>query len=90
MKYVPREQVELWRARDPVDRQDRRLRELDVDVDAIRAAVTAEIDAATEQALASPMPDPSDATAGVFAVGEPEPLGDGQAPWSGFAREVMP
>jgi pyruvate dehydrogenase E1 component alpha subunit len=85
MKYVPREQVELWRKRDPIDRQDRRLRELGVDVDAIRAAVQAEIDAATERALASPMPDPGDATAGVFAVGAAEALGDGQAPWSGFA-----
>ena len=86
MKYVPKEQVELWRKRDPVDRQDARLRELGVDVDAIRAAVQAEIDAATEQALAAPMPDPEDVTAGVFASGDAEPLGDGQAPWSGFAQ----
>ncbi|HWC85293.1 MAG TPA: thiamine pyrophosphate-dependent dehydrogenase E1 component subunit alpha [Solirubrobacteraceae bacterium] len=85
MKYVPREQVELWRKRDPVDHQDRRLRELGVDVDGLRAAVQAEIDAATEEALKSPMPDPGDATADVFAVAEAEPLGDGQAPWSGFA-----
>ena len=86
MKYVPKEQVELWRKRDPIDRQDSRLRELGVDVDAIRAAVQAEIDAATEQALAAPMPDPEDVTAGVFASGDAEPLGDGQAPWSGFAQ----
>jgi len=85
MKYVPKEQVELWRKRDPVDRQVGRLRELGVDVDALRTAVQAEIDAATEQALAGPMPDPGDATAGVFAVSEAEPLRDGQAPWSGFA-----
>jgi pyruvate dehydrogenase E1 component alpha subunit len=85
MKYVPQEQVELWRKRDPIDRQDRRLRELGVDVDAVRAAIQAEIDAATEEALASPMPDPGDATTGVFAVGEAEVLGDGRAPWSGFA-----
>jgi len=89
MKYVPKEQVELWRKRDPVDRQDHRLRELGVDVDAIRAAVGAEIDAATEQALSSPMPDPEDATADVFAVGAAEPLGDGQAPWSGFSGGAM-
>jgi pyruvate dehydrogenase E1 component alpha subunit len=85
MKYVPREQVELWRKRDPIDRQDTRLRELGVDVEALRAEVQAEIDAATEQALTSPMPDPVDAVDGVFAVGEAEPLGDGLAPWSGFA-----
>jgi TPP-dependent pyruvate/acetoin dehydrogenase alpha subunit len=87
MKYVPKEQVERWRKRDPVDRQDARLRELGVDVDALRAAVQTEIDAATEEALAAPMPDPGDATTDVFAVGEAEPLGAGQAPWSGFAAK---
>jgi pyruvate dehydrogenase E1 component alpha subunit len=89
MRYVPKEQVEQWRKRDPVDRQDSRLRELGVDVDALRAAVGAEIDAATEEALAAPMPDPRNATADVFAVGEAEPMGDGQAPWSGFARGAV-
>ena len=34
MKYVPKEQVEEWRKRDPIDRQETRLRELGVDVDA--------------------------------------------------------
>src|ERR1700761_759206 len=34
MKYVPKEQVELWRKRDPVDRQAGRLRELGVEVEA--------------------------------------------------------
>src|SRR5438105_6502045 len=87
MKYVPKEQVEEWRKRDPIDRQDARLRELGVDVDAVRAEVQAEIDAATEEALAAPMPDPADATAGVFCEGEAEVLGDGQAPWSGFRPE---
>src|ERR1700744_6377400 len=36
MKYVPKELIEEWRRRDPVERQERRLRELDVDVDALR------------------------------------------------------
>jgi pyruvate dehydrogenase E1 component alpha subunit len=84
MKYVPKEQVEEWRKRDPIDRQEGRLRALGVDVDALRAEVTAEIEAATEEALASPMPDPSRVTEGVFASGEAEPLGDGVARWSGF------
>jgi pyruvate dehydrogenase E1 component alpha subunit len=84
MKYVPKEQVEEWRKRDPIDRQEARLRELGFDVDALRAEVKATIDAATEEALASPMPDPATATDGVFCEGEAEPLGDGQAPWSGF------
>ncbi len=85
MKYVPREQVEKWRARDPIERQEKRLREAGVDVQAVRASVTAEIDAAATEALAGPMPDPGDVLKGVFCTGEAEPLGDGQAPWSGFA-----
>src|SRR5579859_1246107 len=84
MKYVPKELVEQWRQRDPIDRQEARLRELGVDVEEVRASVAAEIDAATEEALAAPMPDPSTATSGVFCEGEAEPLGDGLAPWSGF------
>jgi TPP-dependent pyruvate/acetoin dehydrogenase alpha subunit len=87
MKYVPKEQVEEWRKRDPIDRQESRLRELGVDVEAVRAEVHAEIEVATEEALAAPMPDPSTATEGVFCEGEAEPLGDGVARWSGFAAE---
>ena len=89
MKYVPKEQVEEWRKRDPVDRQENRLRALGVDVDELRASIRAEIDAAAEEALASPMPDPADAAGGVFCEGEAEPLGDGLARWSGFERKVV-
>ena len=85
MKYVPKEQVEEWRRRDPIDRQEARLRELGVDVDAVRDAVTAEIDAAATEALAGPMPTPDNVLQGVFCEGEAEPLGDGRAPWSGYA-----
>src|SRR5919197_1103146 len=35
MKYVPKEQVEEWRKKDPIDRQEARLRELGVDVDEV-------------------------------------------------------
>src|SRR5450755_1451601 len=56
MKYVPKEQVEEWRRRDPVERQERRLSSLGADVDAVRAAVSAEIEAAATEALAGPMP----------------------------------
>jgi TPP-dependent pyruvate/acetoin dehydrogenase alpha subunit len=91
MKYVPKEQVEEWRRRDPIDRQEARLREAGVDVGALRAEVTAAIDAATQEALAMPMPDPASATDQLFyEPTDPEDdllLGDGQAPWSGFARE---
>ena len=85
MKYVPKELVEEWRQRDPIDRQEKRLRALGVDVDELRASVAEEIDAAAAEALAGPMPSPEDAALGVFCEGEAEPLGDGHAPWSGFA-----
>jgi TPP-dependent pyruvate/acetoin dehydrogenase alpha subunit len=84
MKYVPSALVAEWRARDPIDRQDARLASLGVDVGALRSAVAAEIDAATEAALAEPMPDPRTVLDGVFCSGEAESLGDGVAPWSGF------
>ena len=35
MKYVPKEQVEEWRAKDPIDRQTKRLEALGVDVEAV-------------------------------------------------------
>ncbi len=88
MKYVPKEQVEEWRKRDPIERQEARLRQLGVAVDDVRAAVQAEIDAATEEALASPMPEPATATDGVFCEGEPELLGDGVPRWSGFLGQA--
>jgi pyruvate dehydrogenase E1 component alpha subunit len=58
-------------------------------VAALRAEVQAEVDAATTEALAGPMPDPATATERVFFEpsdpGEEIVLGDGRAPWSGFA-----
>ena len=86
MKYVPKEQVEEWRAKDPIDRQVRRAEALGVDVQALRDEVKAEIDAAVEEALQMPMPDPETATDRLFAD-EPVLLEDGKAPWSGFAKE---
>ncbi len=85
MKYVPTEQVEEWKQRDPIDRQSNRLSQLGVDVDALGAEVAEQLDAAVQEALAGPMPSPEDVLDGVFCDGEPEPLGDGHAPWSGFA-----
>jgi TPP-dependent pyruvate/acetoin dehydrogenase alpha subunit len=83
-RYVPPEQLEHWLARDPIELQRERLAALGVDVDAIAAEVTAEVDEATAQALAMPHPDPASATSGVYAVGDAVELGTGQAPWSGF------
>jgi TPP-dependent pyruvate/acetoin dehydrogenase alpha subunit len=83
MKYVPVEKVEEWRAKDPIDRQEQRLQAIGVDTRAVRDEVKALIDAAVEQALTSPMPDPASATQRLFAD-EPALLEDGNAPWSGF------
>ena len=86
MKYVPKAQVEEWAKKDPIDRQSRRLVALGVDVEALRAEVQAEIEAGVQEALASPMPDPATATDRVFYEGDEDVvLGDGRAPWSGFA-----
>jgi TPP-dependent pyruvate/acetoin dehydrogenase alpha subunit len=87
MKYVPVQQVQEWKQRDPIERQEKRLAELGVDVEAVRAEVVAELDAAVTEALAGPMPAPDDVLDGLFCDGEPAPLGDGQGPWSGFAQE---
>jgi TPP-dependent pyruvate/acetoin dehydrogenase alpha subunit len=86
MKYVPKEQVEEWRKKDPIDRQVRRLEALGVDVEAVRAEVKAEIERGVEEALAAPMPEADTATDRVFAD-EPALLEDGNAPWSGFAAK---
>ena len=87
MRYVPKELLERWAERDPIDRYERRLRGAGVDTDAIRASVKEEMERETEWALAQPMPDPATATDGVFADADPQ-LGDGQAPWSRWAREA--
>jgi pyruvate dehydrogenase E1 component alpha subunit len=85
MKYVPKDLVARWQERDPIDRQESRVRELGIDTDALRAEIEDEIEAGVREALQMPMPDPATATGGVFADAA-EPLGDGDAPWSGFAR----
>ncbi|MGH2946472.1 MAG: thiamine pyrophosphate-dependent dehydrogenase E1 component subunit alpha [Solirubrobacteraceae bacterium] len=83
MKYVPKAQIDEWKAKDPIDRQVRRLEALGIDVQPVRDEVKAEIDRAVEEALAMPMPDPDSATDRLFAD-EPALLEDGSAPWSGF------
>jgi pyruvate dehydrogenase E1 component alpha subunit len=85
MKYVPKAQIEEWKAKDPIDRQVRRVEGLGVDVQALRDEVKAEIDAAVGEALAMPMPTPESATERIFAD-EPALLEDGNGPWSGFQR----
>jgi TPP-dependent pyruvate/acetoin dehydrogenase alpha subunit len=90
MSYVPEEMLAEWRDRDPIDRyRDRLIAEHGFDsgsLDAIRAEVTEEIRAASERAVASPMPKPDDVDR-VFAT-EWRPLGNGRAPWSRHSVEV--
>jgi pyruvate dehydrogenase E1 component alpha subunit len=88
MRYVPPELVAHWRERDPIRMQEARLRRFGSDPDAVRAAVAAEVERATAEALAMDDPDPRTAADRVFATGEAEPLGEGRAPWSGFRREA--
>jgi len=85
MSYVPDAVKEEWAQRDPIDRYARVLVDdhgFSVDeVGSIRAEVKAYVDECAQRALASPMPDPELASAGVFAD-EVTELGDGHAPWS--------
>jgi len=83
MKYVPKAQIEEWKAKDPIDRQVQRLEALGVDVEALRAEVREAIEQGVQEALAMPMPDGDTAAARLFAD-EPALLEDGDAPWSGF------
>jgi TPP-dependent pyruvate/acetoin dehydrogenase alpha subunit len=87
MRYVPKEMFEVWEKRDPVDRYEKKLVDDAIDVEEIRASVKEEIERETEWALQQPMPEPASARDGVFATSDPK-LGDGNAPWSHWSREV--
>jgi pyruvate dehydrogenase E1 component alpha subunit len=84
--YVPPAVLEEWAGKDPIERYEQKLRGDGFDIEAIRAAAKDWVDTETDWALAQPMPDPAGAEDGVFAE-RSEPLGDGQAPWSQWARE---
>ncbi len=85
MSYVPAGVHEEWAKRDPIELYAKRLvaeHGFSADeVQTIRAEVTEYVAECAERALASPMPDGSDARDGVFAE-HVEELGDGNAPWS--------
>jgi TPP-dependent pyruvate/acetoin dehydrogenase alpha subunit len=81
--YIPSELLEEWLGRDPIERLASELGE--AETAAVEAEVTAAIDAAVADAMKTPMPDPSTALEDVFCEGSPEGLGEGAAPWSGFA-----
>lgn len=69
--YVPAGEIDRWaKENDPVDRYVTRLLSegfKKTELDEIDARVKREIDAATDEAEASPMPEPADALVGVFA-----------------------
>ena len=69
--YVPPKLIEEWKTRDPLDRFERTLREHGVatqdQFDAIQTRVRQEVDAATDEAERSPMPQPHEAALGLFA-----------------------
>jgi 2-oxoisovalerate dehydrogenase E1 component beta subunit len=59
MKYVPKEQVEEWRQKDPIDRQEARVRAAGVDTAALREEVKAAIDEGTQEASRCRCPIPT-------------------------------
>jgi pyruvate dehydrogenase E1 component alpha subunit/2-oxoisovalerate dehydrogenase E1 component alpha subunit len=69
--YVPAGEIDRWASEnDPVDRYVKRLLDEGVsktELTAIETRVQAEIDSATDEADASPMPDPTDSLVGVYA-----------------------
>jgi pyruvate dehydrogenase E1 component alpha subunit len=69
--YVPREMLELWAKRDPVDRYRRWLREhadlSDDEDDRIASSVRRELEEAMQRAEESPLPDPDTLRDGVYA-----------------------
>ena len=93
MSYVPPEMLAEWRRRDPIDLYAARLRDdlgfSDEEIDDVHSEVSAEVAAAAEVALSSPMPDAAAAGRGVFAD-RWEPLGDGDAPWSQSGADASP
>ena len=69
--YVPKEEIEAWEARDPIDRYVRQLTEKGwastAELAAIDDRVTAEIDRAVDLCEKEPFPEPTTALDGVLA-----------------------
>jgi pyruvate dehydrogenase E1 component alpha subunit len=89
MSYVPKEMLEEWSRRDPIERYAERLIGdygfTTEEVDGIRSEVREYVEEGARKALESPLPEPERATSGVFAEAW-EPLGDGRAPWSHWSQ----
>ena len=69
--YVPQSLIEEWSAKDPVVRFEKALVEAGIattaDFEAIQSRAKREVDAATDEAERSPMPNPEEAALGLFA-----------------------
>jgi TPP-dependent pyruvate/acetoin dehydrogenase alpha subunit len=85
-RYIAKELLSEWQQKDPITRYTALCAKRGIDVESVRHAVLEEVEAAVEQALATPMVDPAEVLDGVFCDGDPEPLGHGAQPWSGHAR----
>ena len=84
MKYVPAEQIEEWRRKDPIDRQVRRLEALGVDVArAARGGQGGDRARPSRRRSRCRCPTARRPPSGVFAD-EPALLEDGASRWSGF------
>ena len=70
--YVPKEQFEEWKAKDPIDRFERHLLNglaTEEELRRIAAAIDEELNAEVDRALASPFPPPERALENVYAEG---------------------
>jgi TPP-dependent pyruvate/acetoin dehydrogenase alpha subunit len=69
--YVPQSLIEEWSAKDPVVRFEQTLVDAGIaataDFEAIQSRAKREVDAATDEAERSPMPNPEEAAMGLFA-----------------------
>ncbi|HZU13701.1 MAG TPA: thiamine pyrophosphate-dependent dehydrogenase E1 component subunit alpha [Chloroflexota bacterium] len=72
--YVPKELLEEWGARDPIERMERQLLDEGMmspdDAARLKAEIAAEVSQAADWAEAQPLPEPESAVAGVYAEGE--------------------
>jgi len=94
-KYVPAEELEEWRHRDPIDRCEAALREMgeaEAELAAIRSSVAGELDGAIDDVLSEPAPEAEDARTRVYASAEldaPVPWTRGPVPgYGGMAPHV--
>lgn len=75
--YVPRELIEAWRLRDPIERFERLLSENAVmtaaEIEALREEAQAEVEAAQGWAENTPAPDPSELEQDVYCEAKPWP-----------------